>query len=54
MAGTLSVRIREATCMCSNSQTAAEVASGTPYSRSATSVMTPSVPSEPTSRCVKS
>ena len=37
-----------------NGQTPAEIASGMPCSRNVISVMTPSVPSEPTNRRVRS
>ena len=40
--------------MSLNEHTAADIASGTAYSRTVTSVMTPSVPSEPTKRRVRS
>ena len=46
--------VRTAPSIVSNGHTAAEIASGRPYSRSVTSVMTPSVPSEPTNSRVKS
>ena len=38
----------------SNEQIAAETASGSPYTRSVISVITPSVPSDPTNRRVRS
>ena len=37
-----------------NGTTAAAIVSGTPYSRTVSSVITPSVPSEPTNRRVRS
>jgi len=40
--------------MSLNEHTAADIASGTAYSRTVISVMTPSVPSDPTKRRVRS
>ena len=45
---------RTASPIDGNVQTAAETASGCGYSRTVISVMTPSVPSEPTNRRVRS
>ncbi len=46
--------VRTAASMLGKEHTAAEIASGIGYSRSVTSVMTPSVPSLPTNRRVRS
>ena len=48
------ITVSTAALSVGNWQTAAEIASGTPCRRSWISVMTPSVPSEPTNRCVRS
>ena len=48
------ITVSTASSRVSKLQTAAEIASGTPCSRSVTSVMTPSVPSEPTNSRVRS
>ena len=46
--------VRTAASMLGNEQIAAEIASGIGYRRSVTSVITPSVPSLPTNRRVRS
>ena len=46
--------VRTAASMLGNEQIAAEIASGSGYSRTVTSVITPSVPSLPTIRRVRS
>ena len=46
--------VRTAASMLGNEQTAAEIASGTGYRRTVTSVITPNVPSLPTNRRVRS
>ena len=48
------ITVSTAAAIVGNAQTAAEIASGHAVQRTVTSVMTPSVPSEPTNRRVKS
>ena len=48
------ITARTAASIESNAQTAADTASGCPKRRTVTSVMTPSVPSDPTKRRVRS
>ncbi len=48
------ITVAAAPAMDSNGQTAARTASGRPYKRSVSSVITPSVPSEPTNNRVRS
>jgi hypothetical protein len=53
-AWTVAIAVATAACVVGNEQTAAEIASGIGRSRNVSSVMIPSVPSEPTNRCVRS
>ena len=48
------ITVRTAPSIVSNGQTAADTASGKPCSRTVTSVITPSVPSDPTKSRVRS
>ncbi len=48
------ITVSTASLSVAKEHTAAEIASGMPYRRSVTSVITPSVPSEPTNRRVRS
>ena len=48
------ITVLTASATVGKAQTAAEIASGMPYSLSVISVMTPSVPSEPTNSRVRS
>ena len=48
------ITVSTAAAIVGKAQTAAEIASGMPYSRTVTSVMMPSVPSEPTKSRVRS
>ena len=51
---TVAMAVATASCVLGNEQIAAEIASGIGRSRSVSSVMIPSVPSEPMNRCVRS
>ena len=50
----VAITVSTAPARSANEQTAADIASGMPRRRSWTSVMMPSVPSEPTNRRVRS
>ena len=50
----VSITVSIASASPSKQQTAADIASGTGYRRTVTSVITPSVPSEPTNSRVRS